>query len=95
MVSDVVRSIPKISAGLDDHKAEYQPAMVELERKITRNSIFLLIDRGARFYYISPKIVDFSQLQVVKFSNPWLVQLARRTKRRVIAKVKVCGVEIA
>ena len=94
-VGDVGRSMPRINAALDDREAEYQPTMVEFEGKIFNLSISVLIDPGATLSYISPKIVEQCKLQPEKFRNPWLVQLATGTKRRVMAKVKSCPIVIA
>eukprot|EP00253_Pinus_taeda_P028202 PITA_28202 len=94
-VGDVGRSMPRINAALDDRQAEYQPTMVEFEGKIFNLSISVLIDPGATLSYISPKIVEQCKLQPEKFRNPWLVQLAIGTKRRVMAKVKSCPIVIA
>eukprot|EP00253_Pinus_taeda_P005217 PITA_05217 len=94
-VGDVGRSMPRINAALDDRKAEYQPTMVEFEGKILNLSISVLIDPGATLSYISPKIVEQCKLQPEKFRNPWLVQLATGTKRRVMEKVKSCPIVVA
>eukprot|EP00253_Pinus_taeda_P012331 PITA_12331 len=94
-VGDVGRSMPRINAALDDRQAEYQPTMVEFEGKILNLSISVLIDLGATLSYISPKIVEQCKFQPEKFRNPWLVQLATGTKRRVMAKVKSCPIVVA
>eukprot|EP00253_Pinus_taeda_P022079 PITA_22079 len=94
-VGDVGRSMPRINAALDDRQGEYQPTMVEFEGKILNLSISVLIDPGATLSYISPKIVEQCKLQPEKFRNPWLVQLATGTKRRVMAKVKSCPIVVA
>eukprot|EP00253_Pinus_taeda_P009241 PITA_09241 len=87
--------MPRINTALDDRQAEYQPTMVEFEGKIFNLSISVLIDPGATLSYISSKIVEQCKLQPEKFRNPWLVQLATGTKRRVMAKVKSCPIVIA
>eukprot|EP00253_Pinus_taeda_P035306 PITA_35306 len=93
--SKVSEHVPRINAALEDRQAEYQPAMVEFEGKISNLIISVLIDPGATLSYVSPKVVERCNLQSVKFKNPWLVQLATGAKRRVIAKVNDCSFTIA
>eukprot|EP00253_Pinus_taeda_P008047 PITA_08047 len=92
---EVGRSIPKISAALEDRQAEYQPTMVEFEGKISNLTLSVLIDPGATLSYVSPKVVEQCSLHSVKFKNPWLVQLATGAKRRVAAKISNCSFTIA
>eukprot|EP00253_Pinus_taeda_P012699 PITA_12699 len=94
-VGDVGRGMPRINAALDDRQAEYQPTMVEFEGKLLNLSVSVLIDPGATLSYISPKLVEQCKLQPEKFRNPWLVQLATGTKRRVMAKVKSYPITVA
>eukprot|EP00253_Pinus_taeda_P023048 PITA_23048 len=94
-VGEVGRSVPRINAALDDRQAEYQPAMVEFEGKISDLTITVLIDPGATLSYVSPKIVERCKLQPFKFKNPWLVQLAMGAKRRVTTRIKDCSFTIA
>ena len=94
-VGDVGRSLPRINAALKDRQAEYQPSMVEFEGKISDLIVTVLIDPGATLSYISPKIVEKCKLQTIKFRNPWLVQLAKGAKQRVLAKVDNCPLKIA
>eukprot|EP00253_Pinus_taeda_P011093 PITA_11093 len=92
---DVARSIPRINAALEDRQADYQQMMVEFEGKIFDRIISVLIDPGATLSYVSPKVLENCNLQSVKFKIPWLVQLATRAKRRVLAKVSNCPLKIA
>lgn len=94
MVGDVAKNIPKINNALEDHQEDYQPDMVEFEGKIANPTVSILIDPGASLSYVSPKIVETCHLSNMKFKNSWLVQLATGAKRRVIAKVEGCPVEI-
>lgn len=87
MVGDVARNIPWINTTLDSGQAEYQPTGIELEAKQSKNYVSILVDLGASFNYISPKLVELSNLPKLKFKSPWLVQLATVAKRRVVAKV--------
>ena len=81
--------------ALDNHQAEYQPTMIEYEGMIVKQPIPILFDSGASLSYVSPKVVEKCQLQSSKFPKTWLVQLATRTKRRVIAKTKHCPITIS
>jgi len=58
-------------------------------------TISILIDPWATLSYVSSKIVEQCKLQVVKFKNPGLVQLATRAKKGVLAKVNICPIELA
>lgn len=95
MVGDVSYIIPKINVALEDNRAEYQSTKVEFEGKIFDHTISVLMDPRATLSYVLPKIVEQCKLQVLKFKNPWLVQLETGTKRRVLAKVNDCSLEIA
>jgi len=44
----------------------------------------MLIDPGDSLIYISPKVVKKCHFQIVKFRNPWMVQVAMGAKIRVI-----------
>eukprot|EP00253_Pinus_taeda_P024823 PITA_24823 len=86
-VGDVARSMPRINAALEDRQDDYQPTMIEFEGKIFDKTVSVLVDPGATLSYVSPKIVENCKLQLTKFKQPWLVQLATGEKRRVLAKV--------
>jgi len=68
--------------------------MVEFEGKISDLTIVVLIYPGATLSYISPKVVEHCKLQLVKFNNPWLVQLAMGANRQVLAKFNNCSLKI-
>eukprot|EP00253_Pinus_taeda_P020750 PITA_20750 len=93
-VGDVARSMPRINATLEDRQADYQPTMIEFEGKIFDKNVSVLVDPGATLSYVSPKIVENCKLQLTKFKQPWLVQLATGAKRRVLAKVSSCPLKI-
>jgi len=67
--------------------------MVEIERMINGKNVSILIYPGASLSYISPTIVD-CKLNKVKHKESWLVQLATGTKRKVVALVKECIVNV-
>ena len=47
----------------------------------------ILIETKASLSYVNPNIIESCHLQVTKFKDPWLVQLAIGAKRGVITKV--------
>ena len=57
--------------------------MVEIEGNILNTSISILIDPGAYWSYVSPKIVNECKIGKVKHEKPWLVYLATGTKQKV------------
>ena len=78
-----------------DGRQEYlQDTMIEMEGKVSKTSISILIDPGACRSYVSPKIVDVCKLGKVKHDKPWLVQLATGTKRKVLEIVQECEVNL-
>ena len=68
---------------MDGRQEDHQATMVEIEGKILKTSISILIDLGSCRSYVSPKIVDVCKLGKVKHDKPWLVQLATETKCKV------------
>eukprot|EP00253_Pinus_taeda_P034845 PITA_34845 len=94
-VGDVARFLPRINAALEDRQDDYQPKMIEFEGKIFDRTVSVLVDPGATLSYVSPKIVENCKLQLTKFKQPWLVQLATGAKRRVLAKVSSCPLKVA
>ena len=75
-----IAGTPRIYAVLDGRQADHQATMVEIEGKILNTSISILIDLGAFWSYVLPKIVDDCKLGKVKHDKPWLVQLATGMK---------------
>ena len=54
-----------------------------------------MIDPGDTLSYVSPKVIEQCCLQVVKFKNPCLVQLAIGVKTTVLAKVSNFPLKLA
>ena len=52
--------------------------------------VSILIDLRSSLSYISPSIVEKYNLPLNKFDKSWLVQLATRTKRKVLNYVENC-----
>jgi len=93
-IGEIARSIPQISATLENRQAEYQTSMVEVEGKLKQTEMSILIDPGASLSYVSPSIVEKCKLQKSKFPKSWLVQLATGTKRKVTDFVKCCALNM-
>ena len=68
-VGDLVRTIPRINADLENQQADYQTSIVEVEGKINQTPISILIDLGASLSYISPNLVEKCKLSVEKFAS--------------------------
>ena len=58
--------------------------VVEVADKIVEQYISILIDPGSTHSYITPKVVEICAFKKVKHRKYWLVQLATRTKRRLV-----------
>ena len=72
-IGDLARTIPRINAALENRQADYQTSMVEVEGKLNKITIYILIDLGAGLSYISPDLVEKCKLLVEKFANSWFV----------------------
>ena len=72
-VGDLARTMPRISAALENHRVDYQTSMVEVEGKIHQIPISILIDPGASLSYTSPDLVEKCKLSIEKFAKSWLV----------------------
>ena len=91
-IGDLARTMSKINAALENRQANYQTSMVEVEGKLNKTPISILIDLGAILSYISPNLVEKCKLSVEKIAKSWLFQLATGAKRKVISFVKDCTV---
>ena len=92
IVGDVARGMLRINDVLENRQDGHQTSMVEIEGMIKIQPISILIDPSARLSYVSPRIVEICKLVPEKFDNPWLVQLATGTKRKVTSYVKGCEI---
>jgi hypothetical protein len=86
----VARSVPQIYTALDNKQADHQASVVEMEGMITNHLVSILIDPGSNLSYIAPKAIDKCKLQPHKHVEPWLVQLATGTKRKVAEVILAC-----
>ena len=91
----MARNITHINAALEDRQADFQSTMIELEGTLLTKPVSILVDPGASLSYVSFKLVEMCKLKEQKFKNSWLVQLATGAKRKVIAKVPNCVLEVA
>ena len=57
-VGEIVKSLHRINATLEDWHEYQQFAIVEIEGTISNQNISILIDRGANLNYITPKMMD-------------------------------------
>ena len=64
--------------------------MVEVQGMIQNRYVLILIDSGASLSYVSPSIVEKCNLFLKKIEKSWLVQLATRTKRKLVNFVENC-----
>ena len=69
----MARSVPQIYASLDNHQANHQASVVEIEGMIFNHLLSVLIDPGSNLSYIAPKAIDKCKLQPQKHTKPWLV----------------------
>ena len=86
--------MPRICAALEGRQSDHQSTMVEMEGKISTNPISILVDLGACWSYVSPKIVEFCKLNKVKHNKPCMVQLDTDTKINIFELRKGCKVEM-
>ena len=59
-VEDMGRETPQVYVALDNHQGDHQLTIVEVEVKISMQSIYVLIDLGSTHSYVSPKLVECS-----------------------------------
>ena len=70
IVGQMVRTIPRIYASLEDLQADHQSTVVEVERNIAKQSISVFIELGSTHsYYITPKIVEICAFKKLKHNN--------------------------
>ena len=62
-MGQVVRTIPRIYAALEDRQADHQSTVVEVEGKISKQFVSFLIDPGSTHSYITPKLLRFVLLR--------------------------------
>jgi hypothetical protein len=68
--------------------------MIEVEGMINNHAFTILIESGESHSYIYPKVVEIFQFPRRKHGKSWLVQLATRSKRKVVELIKSCPVDM-
>ena len=58
--------------------------MVDVAGKIVEQSVSILIDPGSTHNYITLRVVELCAFKKVKHRKSWLVQLATRTRERLV-----------
>ena len=94
IVGEVGKSYHQINATLENRQEDYQSAIVEIEGTISKRNISILIDPGATLSYIAPKVMEDCWLAKVRHTQPWSVQLATGTRKKVIEFIVDCEVKI-
>jgi len=62
-IEDMGGNMPRIYVALDNKQEKYQSSMIEVEGKIDKQPIKILIDYGASHSYINSNIVEIFHLQ--------------------------------
>ena len=93
-MGEVARNISQISTALDNHQADYQPSMIEVDGKILDKPISILIYSSSTLSYISPKLVYLCKMRKYDFEKSWLMQLANGTKTKVTSFIYSCEVHM-
>ena len=83
-MGQVVTTIPRIYAALEDRQEDHQSTVVEFEGKIAQQFVsILIINTGSTHSYIKPKIVEICDFKKLKHNESWLVKIATENKRKV------------
>jgi hypothetical protein len=94
IVEEMGRRVPRFYIALDNKKAKYQSHMIEVEGMINNQPTTILIDSGASHSYIDPRMVGNLHLPGTKHGKSRLVQLATKSKRKVLELVKSFPVDM-
>ena len=65
-VGQVAMTIPRIYAALEDRQADHQSTVVEVEGKIAKQFVSILIEPRSTHSYITPKIVEMCAFKKLK-----------------------------
>ena len=65
-VNELARSIPRINVALEGRQVDHQSTMLEVEGKIPKTCVSILINSGASLNYIAPTIVEKFKLVLRK-----------------------------
>jgi len=87
--------MPRVHAPMENQQSYHQAFVVELEGIISKKTISILIDPWSNLSYVSPQVVESCSFQRKKHAKAWLVQLATRTKRKVVEVIYYCPFEMS
>jgi hypothetical protein len=93
MIEDVARIVPRIYATLEDCQVYHESIVVQVEGKILKQYISILIDHRSSNSYVTPTFFETCALEKCDHSGSWLVQLAIETRRKIIEVVERCPLE--
>ena len=93
-MGEIVKSLHRITATLEDRHEDHQFAIVDIEGTISNQNISILVDQGANLNFITPKMMENSQLTKVRHARPWSVQLATGAKAKVTKFIANCEISI-
>ena len=82
------KTIPKNYTVLEDHWADHQSMVVEVEGEIVEHIVSVLFDPGSTHIYITLGLVEMCTLKKSKNKGSWLVQIATGTRRKVSKVVR-------
>jgi hypothetical protein len=82
--------MPQIYEALDNNQVDYQSSVVKMESIIANRIVSILIEPGSNLSYMAPHTIDKCKLQRVIHVNPWLVQIATGTKRKIAEVIPAC-----
>ena len=68
-MGQVARTIPRIFVALEGHQADHQSTMVEVEGKIAKQTISILIDPRSTHSYISLNVVEICAFKKTKHNK--------------------------
>ena len=86
----VVKTVPRIYAALEDHQVDHQSTVVEFAGNVVEQYVSILIDPSSTHSYIAPRVLDIFAFKKVRHRKSWLVHLATGTKRKVSEVVDKC-----
>jgi hypothetical protein len=92
IVNDVAKSVPRIYAVVENRQARPPSFSSGAGRYNCKTTISILIDPGSNLSYVSPQVVEACALQRKKHARAWLVQLATRTKRKVVEVIEAMSI---
>jgi hypothetical protein len=87
-------SVPIIYVTVENWQAYHQSFVVELEGIIPNQPVSNLIEPSSNLSYISPQVIEECSFHRNKRAREWLVQLATKTKMKVVELIESCPIEL-